>query len=199
MGAVVDLAFETIGLVPDIVHHRVDRDPGEEARRIADAVAGAVEALGHPRHRPDELEDVDVIDIVHPGIVAELGRIAGDRKEIADAVEPRPEELRLETHQAGVARGDVGHGLETGAALDLGGEGQRVHPQPGQRVGVDVDGVHRAVTRELLGRLQHRIGIGPLGRIELDDTDELAGFELGGEADDSGRRRSGPRLPRDRR
>ena len=72
VGAVVDLAFEAIGLVLDVVHRRVDRDPGEEARRIADAVAGAVEAFSHSRYRPHELEDVDVIDIVHAGVVAEL-------------------------------------------------------------------------------------------------------------------------------
>ncbi len=72
--------------------------------------------------------------------------------------------------------------VEAGAALDLGGQRQRVHPQSGQRVGVDIDGVHRPVTRERLCSGKHRIRVGPLGRVELDDTNKFAGLELGGEA-----------------
>jgi hypothetical protein len=67
VGAVVDLALEPVGLVLDVVHRRIDGHPGEEARCVADAIARAVKALGHPRDRPNELEDVHVIDVVDAG------------------------------------------------------------------------------------------------------------------------------------
>ena len=174
----VRLAAQALDLVVEVVGGGVDRDAQVERRRLADRVAGAVEPLGHAGDRAHQLEDVDVVDVVDARVVAELRGVAGDREQVAQAGAPGAEQLRLQAHEAGVARGDVGDGLEAGRALHLGGQPQRVHAQPRQRVGVDVHGVHPPCGGHRPGGLDDAIGVGALGRVELDDVDELPRGQL---------------------
>ena len=70
VGSVVHLALQAVGLLFLVFRRRVDGHSDEESGGITNPIAGTVEALGHPRQRPNELEDVDVIHIVHTGEIS---------------------------------------------------------------------------------------------------------------------------------
>ena len=181
VSTIVNLTAKPVGLLLLIVRGRVDRHADEKAGRVADPVAGAIEALGHPRQRPYQLEDVDVVHIVDTWEITELRGIASDGEDVADAAGPCAEELRLQPHQARVARRDVGNRLETGPLLDELTEEKQIHAQTRQRIRVDVHRIHVGVGGNGLCGADDRLHVGALGRIELDHPYESATIELGGQ------------------
>ena len=91
------------------------------------------------------------------------------------------EEQRLEPHDRGVARGEVGDRLQLAVALDRDRGHERVRASPGHRVVVDVHEADLAGGLQRPGDGQHRVVRAALGRVELDAGHPLALAEHPGE------------------
>jgi hypothetical protein len=182
MGAGFDLSVESFDLVLEIVGIRVDGHTDAESGWVADRPSGAIESLREPREGANELEDIDVVDIVDSWVVTELRGVSGDDQEVSDARVPGPQELRLESHQAGVAGGHVGYGLDAGLALDLGRDPEAVHPQAREGIRVDVDRVDASMVAQPLRDVDEPLRVGALRGVELNDLDEAVLREAFGES-----------------
>ena len=65
-----------------------------------------------PVMQPREPDRVDLVDAARARVVADLGRVAGDREDVADALGVRAEQHRLEAEDRVVARRQVRDRLE---------------------------------------------------------------------------------------
>ncbi len=121
--------------------------PGEEGGRRVDRLPVVVLAVVQLRDQVREPDRVDLVDAARAGVVADLGRVAGDREHVADSFGVGSEQDRLEAHDRRVARGEVRDRLDPDRALDRRGDDQRVHPHAGGRVVVDVHVARRVPSR----------------------------------------------------
>ena len=119
---------------------RVDGDAEEERGRRVDRPAVEVLAAVQPRHQLVEPDRVDLVDAARARVVADLGRVAGDGEDVADALGVGAEQHRLQAHHGVVARRQVRDRLDAGRRA-------RSRPRPSasscrrgrSRVVVDVD------------------------------------------------------------
>ena len=78
-----------------------------DAERGADRVAGQVAAVVEVVHDADEADRVDVVDRGRVRVVAELGRVAGDGEDVAQAQRVGAQQVGLDAEQVPVAAGVV--------------------------------------------------------------------------------------------
>ena len=140
----VQLLPEALELEVHVVCGRVHGHADEEGRRRVDRLAVEVLARVQPRDELGQADRVHLVDAARAGVVADLGRIAGDREHVADTGRVRAEQDRLEPHDRRVARGHVRDGLDRARLLDRGRDDDRAHARARPRVVVDVDDVHEA-------------------------------------------------------
>ena len=99
--------LETPDFLLDVRLARVGAAADVQAERGPDQVAGQVAAVVQVVHDPDQADRVHVVDRRRVGIVAELGRVAGDREDVAQAQRVGAEQVRLDAEQVPVAAGVV--------------------------------------------------------------------------------------------
>src|SRR5581483_10779831 len=126
------------------------------------------------RDELDEPDRVDVVDRMRAGIVAGLGRVAGDREDVADTFRVRAQQERLQPGNRGVARREVRDRLDAREALDRDGGHDPAHPRSRPRVVVDVDELSTSGVADGAGGLDQRLWVRPERRVDLDGEPELA-------------------------
>ena len=126
--ACLELLLEALELDLEVVGRRVHRDADEERGRRVDRPAVEVLAAVQPRDQPREPDRVDLVDAARARVVADLGRVARDREDVADAFRVRAEQQRLEPHHGRVARRQVRDRLDAARALDRARRHHRAHP-----------------------------------------------------------------------
>ncbi len=94
------------------------------------------------RHHVDEADGVDIENGGGVGIVAQLGRVAGEAEDVVQPDGRRAEQVRLDAENVAVAAGVMQHRLDAGVLLDLDAEALRAHARRGARRVGHVDGVH---------------------------------------------------------
>ena len=117
---------------------------------------------------------VDLVDAARARVVADLGRVAGDREHVAHAFGVRAQQQRLEPEHGRVARRQVRDRLEPAGALDRAGDHQRADPGASGRVVVHVHELHEAGALERLGDLEQPAARAAERRVELHRDHELA-------------------------
>ena len=133
-------APEALGLELEVVGGRVDGDADEERRRRVDRPAVEVLAAVQARDQLREPDRVDLVDAARARVVADLGRVAGDREDVAHALGVRAEQHRLEAERSSQSRVvRCGTVSSPALALDRAGDHQRAHAGARGRVVVDVD------------------------------------------------------------
>ena len=106
-----------------------------------DQVAREIAAVVQVVHDPDEADRVDVVDRGRVRVVAELGRIAGDREDVAQAERVGAQQVRLDPQQVPVAAGVVKDGVDADLRLHEHAQRLRAHARRGARAVGHVDRV----------------------------------------------------------
>src|SRR6185369_6625700 len=135
-------------------------------------VAGQVAAVVEVVHDPDEADGVHVVYGGGVRIVAELGRVARDGQDVAQAQGVSPQQVRLYPQQVPIPAGVVEDGVAPHLALEQHAERLRAHARRGAGTVGDVDDVD-LVLLAVLRPVQDLAGVGPLGRVQLHRDHEL--------------------------
>ena len=139
----------------------------------ADRVGADVEAVIEAADDVDEADGVDVEDRRGVGVVAELGRVAGEAEDIAQADRRCAKQVGLDAENVAVAAGVVQDRLDAGVLLNLDAEALGAHARRGAgRVG-HVDGVD-AELGEQARAFNLLAAVDALGRHDFDERDESA-------------------------
>jgi len=85
VSAGVDFLAKAFELDVEVVGRGIDRDADVEGRGGVDGAAVVVLALVQAGHQLCEADRVDLVHAPRAGVVADFGRVAGDREDIADA------------------------------------------------------------------------------------------------------------------
>ena len=144
-----------------------------KARRAADGIAPDIEALVEAVHDVHEPNGVDVEDRRGVGIVAHLGRVAGEAKDIFQADGGCAQQVALDAEYVAIAAGVVQDRLDADLLLDLHAKALRAHPRTGPRRVGHVDRVDTVARQQRCpGKLL--LAIEALGRNNLHHRDEFA-------------------------
>ena len=100
-----------------------------------------------------------------------MRRIAGHGEHVPHSLRVCPEQEALEAHHRGVARSEVGDGLDRRVALDCDRRHQRVHACARHRVVVDVHELHETGFPEMPRDADERVERASLRRVEFDGDD----------------------------
>ena len=173
----LDLRAEPLGLLLEVVGGRVDRHAGKERGRRVDRPAVEVLATVQARDQRGQPDRIDLVDPLRAGIVADLGRVAGDREHVAHGLRVRAEQQRLEPEHGRVARRQVRDRLEARRSLDRARDHQRADPGACSRVVVHVDEPHEPRLLERRRDLEQAAARAAERRVELHRDDELARAE----------------------
>ena len=85
-----------------------------KVRGLVEGLAGGIDAVVEPVDPAQKLDRVEIVDGRRVGIVADLGRVAGDHHQIADPEGMRAEQVALQREQVAVAAADVQQNLGAG-------------------------------------------------------------------------------------
>ncbi len=124
-------------------------------------------------HDVDQTDGVDVKHCSRIRIVSQLGRIAGEAEDVAQADGRSAQQVGLDAENVAVAAGVMQNRLDAGVLLNLDAEALRAHAGRGARRVGHVDGVHAELRQQ--ARAFNLLGaVDALGRNDLDQGDELA-------------------------
>ena len=171
-----------------------DGEVGADANRVRADVQAVVQAA----HDVDQSDGIHVKDSGGVGIVAHLGRVAGDAQNVVQAERRGAQQVRLNGKKIAVTAGVMQNRLNTGVLLNLEAEALGAYARRGARRVRHADGVN-AQLREQLRTLDFFDAVDALGRHGLNQRDETALFEQGtnaGARAQGRRRRLGLRLRR---
>ncbi len=101
--------------------------PIVKAGGCADRIAADIESVIQPVDDIDEPDGVHIEDRGGVGIVAQLGRVAGEAQDIFQPDGRCAEQIGLNAEHVAVAAGVVQDRLDTGLLLNLNAEALRAH------------------------------------------------------------------------
>ena len=157
----------------DIGHAGIGRNANGEVGGCRDRIGADVEPVIETPHDIDETDGIDIKDRRRVGVVAELGWIAGEAKNIFQADRRRAEQVRLDAENVPVAAGVVQYRLDAGVLLNLDAKALGAHARRGAgRVG-HIDGVDAELGKQpcafdFLG------AVDALGRDNFNERNETA-------------------------
>ena len=169
----LDFVVEAAQLVFDVGHAGIGGDADGEVGAGADGVGADVEAVVEAADNVDQADGVDVEDRGGVGIVAQLGRVAGEAEDVAQADGRGAQQVGLDGEQVAVAAGVVQNRLNAGVLLDLDAEALRAHAGRGARRIGHVDGMDAELGQDARA-FDFLDAVDAAGRDDFDQGDEVA-------------------------
>ena len=148
LAARLDLVLEAAQLMFDVGHAGIGRDADGEVGGGPDGIGADVEPVIQPVHDVDQADRVDVEDRGGIGVVAQLGRVAGEAQDVMQPDRRSSQQVRLDAEDVAVAAGVVQNGFDAGVLLDLDAQALRAHAGRGARRVGHVDGVHAELRQQ---------------------------------------------------
>ena len=136
--------FEAADFLIEIRHTWVGAHGDNESSSAfaADDIAANVQSPIQVMHNIDQADGVHVEDSGSIGIIAQLGRVAGDAQDIPQAHRRRAQQIRLDAEHVTVAAGVMHDGFHPHLLLDEQRERLIAHARRGPRTIGDVDAIN---------------------------------------------------------
>ncbi len=132
-----------------------------------------VEAVIQAAHDVDKTDGIHVKHCSRIGIVAQLGRVAGEAEDVLQPDRRSAQQIRLDAKNVAVAAGVMQNRLNAGVLLNLDAEALRAHASRGARRVRHIDGMHAELRQQ--ARAFNLLGaVDALGRNDLHQRDECA-------------------------
>ena len=136
------LRVETRNLPVQVISHRVERHTNGKVRLPAKRLSGPIRSLIEPAENFHQAHRIHFVHAARLGIIADRGRIPGDRQNVPHAANgPCSEQHRLQPDNVLIACRQVRNGFHP-ARLECSGYDQGIHSHARHRSAIDVDGVH---------------------------------------------------------